>query len=155
MHPLAEQSVEIACPVAAVYDYATNLEHLGEWFPGVIGVASADDRAHASVGKTYRETVEVPGRGRVEVGIHVREARPDAWLATEGDLAPLLPRMEMHFAALTPRSCRLTWRIGSRHPGDDQAVRTALWPAASRLLSQRAVEGLARLKQRLEQRAPA
>jgi hypothetical protein len=44
---------------------------------------------------------------------------------------------------------------GSRHPGDDQAVRTALWPAASRLLSQRAVEGLARLKQRLEQRAPA
>jgi len=39
--------------------------------------------------------------------------------------------------------------------GDDQAVRTALWPAASRLLSQRAVEGLARLKQRLEQRAPA
>ena len=63
--------------------------------------------------------------------------------------------MEMHFAALTPHSCRLTWRMGSRHPGDDEAVRTALWPAASRLLSQRAVEGLARLKQRLEQHAPA
>ncbi|HYJ98573.1 MAG TPA: SRPBCC family protein [Burkholderiaceae bacterium] len=155
MQLLAEQSVDIACPVAAVYDYATNLEHFGEWFPGVIGVVSADDLAHASVGKAYRETVDVPGRGRVEVGIHVREARPDAWLATEGDLSPLLPRMEMQFAALTPHSCRLTWRMGSRHPGDDEAVRTALWPAASRLLSQRAVEGLARLKQRLEQHAPA
>ena len=122
---LTEQSVEIARPVATVYRDATNLERFGEWFPGVIAVVSANDLAHASVGKEYRESVEVPGRGRVDVRILVREATPDVWLATEGDLAPLLPRMEMQFAALTPHGCRLTWRMGSRHPGDDEAVRTA------------------------------
>lgn len=153
MHLLAEQSVEIARPVATVYRDATNLEHFGEWFPAVIAVVSANDLAHATVGKEYRETVEVPGRGRLDVRIVVREARPDAWLATEGDLPPLLPRMEMAFTALTPHSCRLTWRMWSRHPGDDESVRTALWPAASRLLSQRATEGLTRLRQRLERQA--
>jgi hypothetical protein len=152
---LAEQSVDIARPLATVYRDATNLEHFGEWFPGVIAVVSANGLPHATVGKEYRETVEVPGRGRVDVRIRVCEARQDAWLATEGDLLPLLPRMEMQVEPLAPQNCRLTWRMWSRHPGDDEAVRTALWPAASRLLSQRAVDGLARLKQRLEQGPPA
>jgi hypothetical protein len=36
MHLLAEQTVEIACPVAAAYRFACNLERFGEWFPGAI-----------------------------------------------------------------------------------------------------------------------
>ena len=154
MHLLTEQSIEIARPSAAVYRHASNLERFGEWFPGVLAIVSANDLPHASVGKAYRETVEVPGRGRIDVRVEVREARPDAWLATEGDLQPLLPRMEMQFAAPTPHTCRLTWRMWSRHAGDDAFVRATLWPAAGRLTSQRAADGLAALKQQLERTAP-
>jgi hypothetical protein len=37
----------------------------------------------------------------------------------------------------------------SRHAGDD-TLRQVVWPAAGRLMTQRASAGLARLKQRLE-----
>ena len=54
MQLLAEQSVDIACPVAAVYDYATNLEHFGEWFPGVIGVVSKDKQDFYAASRLIR-----------------------------------------------------------------------------------------------------
>ena len=61
--------------------------------------------------------------------------------------------MEMQLVAPTPQTCRLTWRMWSRHAGDE-FMRATFWPAAARLVSQRAAEGLARLKQQLEQTAP-
>ena len=55
MYLLTENSVEIACPVEAAYEYACNLERFGEWFPGVIAIESANALEHAAVGKTYLE----------------------------------------------------------------------------------------------------
>ncbi|HEX6722214.1 MAG TPA: SRPBCC family protein [Burkholderiaceae bacterium] len=149
MHLLADQTVAIQCPVGATYRYATDLAHFGQWFPGVLAITPVDALSPATIGKEYLETVEWPGGGQRSVRIRVREARADEWLATEGDLAPLLPRMEMRFVARGPQSCELNWRMWSRHPGDD-TLRQVVWPAAGRLITERAVAGLARLKQRLE-----
>ena len=78
MDLLTEQSIDIARPASTVYRRASDLERFGEWFPGVVALASTDALPHASVGKVYRETVDVPGRGRLDVRVEVREARPDA-----------------------------------------------------------------------------
>lgn len=85
MHLLAEQSIDIACSVAVAYDFACNLERFGEWFPGVLTMASANSLDHAVVGKQYMETVAVPLRGTRKVTITVKEAEADKRFVTEGD----------------------------------------------------------------------
>ena len=148
MNLLAEQTAEIDCPVSVAYEYASNLERFGEWFPGVIAIESANDRAHASLGKEYLETVEVPLRGVRRVKITVKEAEPEKLLITEGSLVPLLPRMELRFRHTGPNSCHLTWRMYSR--SISLLARLTIIPLAKGILAKRAAVGVARLKKNLE-----
>ena len=67
MHLLAEHTIDISCPVDAAYRYASNLEHFGEWFPGVIAIESANGLAISELGKKYLETVAIPLRGTKKV----------------------------------------------------------------------------------------
>ncbi|MEW6706366.1 MAG: SRPBCC family protein [Pseudomonadota bacterium] len=150
MHLLAEQRVVIARPVPAVFEYATDLERFGEWFPEVLGVESADALAPAAVGKQYLERVNVPLRGERKVMITVREAQPATRFVTEGRLTPLLPRMELGFAAHGDQACEFTFRMFSR--SGSPAVRWLLLPLARRVLRRRAAAGVAALKRRLEGR---
>jgi hypothetical protein len=53
---LAERTEDMGCPAAAAYRYATNLEHFGDWFPGVLSIVSANDHPHGEVGKEYAES---------------------------------------------------------------------------------------------------
>ncbi|MDP3857084.1 MAG: SRPBCC family protein [Stagnimonas sp.] len=151
MRLLAERCIDLACPVEQAFLYATNLEHFGEWFPGVLAIRSDDGLAPTVVGKRYQETVAVPGRGRRQVEITVREALPLRFLATEGAFPPLLPRMEMAFEVIADGHCRVTWRMFSRNTGG--LARWTLIPLARAVLSARAGKGLRALKQRLENSA--
>jgi len=148
MHLLAENTVEIACPVTAAYQYASNLEHFGQWFPRVVAIRPANDLAHGEPGKVYLETVVIPLRGKRAIKIVVREAEHNRLLVTEGAFPPLLPRMQMQFRALSDQSCEVRWQMFSRNRG--VLARLTLIPLARRLVRQRAVLGLAALKRKLE-----
>lgn len=148
MHLLVEETVVLRRSAHKVFGYVSNMEKFGEWFPGVISITSPDSLAHGQPGKTYRETVFVPLKGRRQITLEVREARAPHFFATEGRWLPLLPRMEISLEATAPHTCTLTWRMfsRSRHPG----VRFLLVPLARVVMKRRAARGLAALKLRLE-----
>ena len=148
MHLLAEQTAEIACPVDLAYRVASNLERFGEWFPGVLAIESTDLLAHGVVGKQYAETVSIPMRGRRRVIITVKRAEPDRLLVTEGDLRPLLPRMEILFGSAGEGRCTVTWRMYSR--SSSPLTRATMVPLARSVMRRRAMVGLSRLKKLLE-----
>jgi carbon monoxide dehydrogenase subunit G len=148
MKLLAEQHAEIACPVESAYRLACNLERFGDWFPGVVAIESGNDLAHATVGKRYVETVDVPLRGARKVDIVVKEAEPNRLLVTEGNLAPILPRMEIRFEPAGTDACAVRWRMYSRSPG--ALARMTVVPLAARVMRKRAAVGMARLKKLLE-----
>jgi hypothetical protein len=104
MYLLADAVITVECSCAKAFEYAANLEKFVDWFPGVVTIVASDDVSAAAIGKRYMETVSVPLRGKRSVTIRVREATVPQHLVTEGDLRPLLPRMEMEFvdAGQTP-----------------------------------------------------
>lgn len=148
MHLLSEQTATIACAAETAYRYAADLEHFGHWFPGVISIVAVNALDPAQPGKEYLETVATPLGGRRSVRVRVQEAERGRWLATEGSLRPLMPRMEMRFEPQGDAACRLTWRMLSRNDG--LLVRWLLLPLARRVVAARAAVGVARLKALLE-----
>ena len=114
---LASRSIEIAAPINAVYTYAANLENFPAWFPGVLSIRAIDSRSIYEVGKSYEEIVSVPFRRSAKVRIDVVEANQPEYLVTEGDYAPLLPRMEMHFQVVGENQTLMEWRMYSRRRG--------------------------------------
>lgn len=148
MHLLAESTAEIACPVSVAYQYATNLERFGEWFPGVIAIESANALSHAEPGKEYLETVRIPLRGLRKIRLVVKDAEHDKSFATEGAFPPLLPRMLIRFTALTTTSCQVQWQMFSRNEGF--LAKHTIIPLARGVMRRRAGVGLAALKKRLE-----
>ncbi len=152
MHLLAEKTVHIQRPLVAVFAYVSNMEKFGEWFPGVISIASSNTLRHGQPGKQYLETVAVPLRGTRKITLEVREVRGHTFFATEGRFPPLWPRMEITLAAAQENSCALTWQIFSR--SNSVIVRYILLPLAGRVMGKRAALGVAALKQRLEDGGP-
>ena len=67
MHLLTEKTVNINRPALAVFGYVSNMEKFGEWFPGVISIASTDALQRGQQGKEYLETVSVPLRGKRKI----------------------------------------------------------------------------------------
>jgi hypothetical protein len=148
MHLLAESTARIACPVSVAYQYTTNLERFGEWFPGVVAIESANGLPHGESGKEYLETVSVPLRGQRKIRLVVKEAERDASLVTEGAFPPLLPRMHIRFKALTNDSCQVQWQMFSRNEG--LLARLTIIPLARGVMRRRAAVGLEALKKKLE-----
>lgn len=148
MHLLAESTTEIACPVSVAYQYATNLERFGEWFPGVVAIESADSLSHAEPGKEYLETVQIPLRGLRKIKLVVKEAEHDKSLVTEGAFPPLLPRMLIRFKVVTTNSCQVQWQMFSLNKGI--LAKHTIIPLARGVMRRRAAVGLAALKKILE-----
>ena len=149
MHLLAEESINIKRTVPDVFDYVTDMERFGDWFPGVVAIEPANWRDSGRAGKEYLETVRVPLRGERQISIVVRESQPHQFFATEGKFPPLLPRMEVEFAPGEGGSCDLTWRMFSRNRG--LVFRFTMLPLARRVMRKRAAIGLKRLGKKLEQ----
>ncbi len=148
MHLLAEKSVHIQRPALAVFSYVSNMEKLGEWFPGVIAIESLNTLDHGQPGKKYLETVSVPLRGTRKITLEVREVQGHRFFATEGRFPPLLPRTEITLAETGMYSCELTWRMFSR--SRQLIARYTLLPLARRVMAKRAALGVAALKKRME-----
>lgn len=145
---LTEQTISIARSVEATYQYATNLEHFAEWFPGVLSIESANTLEHAQRGKEYLETMAVPLRGTQKVKISVKDAQPHKVFVTEGEFSPLMPRMEMIFQATGVDSCSVTWRMFSRN--DSLLFKATLLHVFKSVMRKRAAIGMKRLQQKLE-----
>ena len=148
MYLLADASVDIACSCARAFDFACDLENFAQWFPGVIEVVAHNDVAFSERGREYRETVDVPLRGRRSVGVRVVDAEAPHRLTTEGDLAIVMPRMEVLLTQSSPQTCTVQWRMFSRNR--NALARLVVLPVARAVMTKRASTGLQRLKQRLE-----
>jgi hypothetical protein len=148
MYLLADAAVDIACSDAEAFDYVGDLENFAEWFPGVIEVVAHNDVAFSERGREYRETVDVPLRGRRSVGIRVVDAEAPQRLVTEGDLSIVMPRMEIQITQASPQLCTVHWRMFSRNT--NALARLLVLPIARTVMTKRASTGLHRLKERLE-----
>lgn len=148
MHLLAEEDAVINRPVTDVYNYATNMELFGTWFPGVKSIKSTNGHEHGQAGKEYLETVQVPFQGTKEILLTVIESEMNRFFATEGKFPPLYPRMEIIFSHAGFNACRITWRMYSR--STRLIVRLLLLPFARRLMSKRAKVGIMNLKKIIE-----
>lgn len=148
MHLLTEQTITVARPVEAAYQYATNMERFGEWFPGVLSIESANTFQHAERGKEYLETVSVPLKGKRQIKLSVKDAQPNKLFVTEGEFPPLMPRMEIVFQATGADSCDVTWRMFSRN--DSFLIKATLIPLAKSVMRKRAAIGMKQLKEKLE-----
>ena len=151
MHLLAAATISVDCPRAKAFAYAADLENFGEWFPGVIAIVARDQLAFTTIDKQYSEQVTVPLRGTREVGLRVVDVDEPRRIVTEGDLALLLPRMEMEFCDAAAGSCVIHWRMFSRVQSA-WLSRSAI-PLAGLLMRRRARVGLRTLKPRLEAHA--
>jgi hypothetical protein len=148
MYLLADAVVTVECSRAKAFDYAANLENFVDWFPGVVSIVASDDLSAAAIGKKCSETVSVPLRGTRSVMIRVTDATSPQHLVTEGDLRPLLPRMEMEIVGAGQNACEVRWRMMSRNK-NGLAGCTVL-PVAGWVMRRRAKIGLLNLKLLLE-----
>jgi hypothetical protein len=148
MYLLADAVVTVECSREKAFDYAANLENFANWFPGVVSIVASDDLSAAAIDKKYLETVSVPLRGKRSVMIRVTDATAPRRLVTEGDLRPLLPRMEMELVDAGQNACEVRWRMLSRDK-NGLAGCTVL-PVAGWVMRRRAKIGLLNLKLLLE-----
>lgn len=112
---LAEKTITLNYAVAEAFYYLTNMENYGAWFPGVIQIESADQQAHATVGKRYQERLELPD-GEVSLIIEVKECLSDAVFYTEGELHPLFPAMKMQFQSVDETTTQFHLSYYTRNP---------------------------------------
>lgn len=145
---LAETSARVECPLSVAFQYAIDMENFGSWFPGVVSIKSNNDLPHGAPNKEYLEQARTPPRGVRGFIVRVKESRFEEFFATEGQLSPLLPRMEMDFRSIGDNSCQISWRMLSRN--DTRMAKLALLPLAKQVVRRRARQGIARLKKNLE-----
>ena len=131
-----------------VFDYVSNMEKFGEWFPGVICITSDDGIAHGEVDKKYLETVKVPLVGLKQISISVVDSKYGHFFATEGAFSPLLPRMEIDIKSIDRVSSSVSWRMYSRN--NKSIVKVLLLPMAKSIMQKRAEIGIKQLKVNLE-----
>lgn len=147
MIELIEKSVLIKTSINQVYDYISNMENYGSWFPGVVKIVEHNNLDHGVVGKQYVETIQLPD-GQINHTLEVVHAEKNRKYVTISEtLKELLPQMTI---LLTGDSelCHVTWHFVLRNPDlkqDDEFV-----SALGVDLNQRAETGLANLKSMME-----
>ncbi len=143
---LLDLKTELNTSAPEVFAFISDLANLPDWLPGAMRVEPADASPTEQVGKTYIEQVRLPG-GRVRpVRIRVVRSEPGRLLCTEGELPPLLPRMEWRVMPVSSTRCVLHWRVHSRQT--HWLFRLLGRPLARYLLRRRGVRGIALLQQR-------
>ena len=145
MIELARAEAQLASSAAEVFAYVSDLRHFGDWFPGVLAIEAAHPGGEPGAEAHYRETVRLPLRGATSVAIRVEEFVPGQRLVTEGDLAPVWPRMQIEVRAREATCCELSWQMHSRSP---RATLRLLSPLLRRVMQRRADRAMKQLQQR-------
>jgi uncharacterized membrane protein len=145
---LADETLSILRPISSVFGFLSDHENYIRWYPGVVSVTSVDRLPVGTIGKLYRETLQLPSGRQRDFDIKVIESRKPEVFITEGTLAPIFPRMEIRLTAVSTDETVLRLRFLSRS-------QSALGRLMIRTLVRRAVQrqtrrGLAKLKRLLE-----
>ena len=148
MNLISDVNVLINRANTDVFEYVSNMEKFGEWFPGVISITSSDGVAHGNVDKKYLETVKVPLAGLKQIPISVVDSKYGKFFATEGAFSPLFPRMEITIKSMDDTTSSVSWRMYSRN--NKSIVKVLLLPLAKSIMQKRAQVGIKQLKVNLE-----
>ncbi|KZN49085.1 SRPBCC family protein [Pseudoalteromonas luteoviolacea] len=146
MIELTKKTITILAPIERVFEHVINMENYKFWFPDVIAIQANDTRPHASVGKTYIETLAIAGCDQT-LTIKVVECVKNTTFVTQGDLVGILPQMTVCFWE-NELGCQLELSYHSREPALNEQS-----PIITRLrenLAPRAEVGLTQLKHLLE-----
>lgn len=141
---LADHAVEIPRAVGEVFAFVSNHENYPRWYPGALTVIALDDLPPGATGKTYEESLALPSGRIAAFIIRTIEVRAPNFLATEGDLSPLFPRMEILLEAKAPLATdvRLKFWSRSRSP----VARLFINFLVRRIVNQQTRVGLSRLR---------
>jgi hypothetical protein len=145
---IAKTETTIKCSAAHAFSVVSNMERFGDWFPSVKSIKSVNDFPHGKVGKKYNEIVSIPLSGDREIEITVKESIKNVLFVTEGQFAPLLPRMEVAITETGENEIFLQWSMYSRSAS--KAVKMLLLPLAKSTMQKRANIGANKLKGLLE-----
>jgi len=148
MNLISEVEISIDCINTDVFNYVSNMENFGAWFPEVISITSDSEGPHGIVGKKYLETVKIPLTGLKKIPIAVVDSKQGEFFATEGDFSPLFPRMEIDIQRVDNISSKVSWRMYSRN--SSRMFNVLLLPIAKSVMQKRAEEGVKQLKVNLE-----
>lgn len=145
---LVDETLSIAAPISRVFAFLANHENYVLWFPKVISIISANQLPHGTVGKIYEEAIRLPGGRDKMITITVVESRSPELFVTEGDLAPLHPRMEVHLLAKSDDETSVNWKFYSR--SQSMVGRALIRMLIQKPLQRDSKTGLARMKAILE-----
>lgn len=90
------------------------MENFINWFPEVIEIVSTN-KEPIGVGKQYLETVKIPLMGYKKITLTVKNFDQYSQFSTEGNLAPLLPRMEILVSNSRDGKTKINWAFYSRN----------------------------------------
>lgn len=145
---LVDESLLIHGPISQVFAFLANHENYALWYPKVISIESANQLPHGTVGKIYKEAIRLP-TGRIQmINITVVESRSPELFVTEGDFAPLHPRMEIQLMEKSANETLLNWRFYSR--SQSMIGRLLIRMFLKKALEHNSKTGLARMKALVE-----
>jgi hypothetical protein len=148
---LVDESLLIESPIGSVFEFLANHENYASWYPNVLSIESANQLPHGTVGKCYKEEIRLP-TGRIQmINIEVVESRAPELFVTEGDCAPLHPRMEVRLSEKSAGETLLQWRFYSR--SQSLIGRLLIRMLLKRALARDSATGLARMKAMVENQA--
>tara|TARA_R110000824_G_scaffold85425_3_gene212293 strand:+ start:9935 stop:10426 length:492 start_codon:yes stop_codon:yes gene_type:complete len=148
---LVDHALLIKSPISEVFDFLANHENYALWYPKVISIESANQLPHGTVGKIYKEAIGLP-TGRIQsINITVVESRAPELFVTEGDFAPLHPRMEVRLSEKSARETLLNWSFYSR--SQSMIGRLLIRMFLKKALARDSATGLARMKAMVENQA--
>jgi len=147
MIELSKTSGLISAPVDIVFKYVTNMENYGFWFPGVQAIKSKNNFPHATIGKTYLETLLFPD-GEHQLTITVAQCEVNQLFLTKGDLEGVLPQMTIKFHAPEKNQCRIDLHYHSRNSSLNEQSEIII--SLREDLSMRAMTGITNLQKMLE-----
>lgn len=145
---LVDETIRVRRPLSEVFTYISNHENYAQWFPDVETIVSVNNLPHGTVGKKYQEAVQVQRGRTVDMTITVVASTPNEFFATEGNFAPLLPRMEVRFKPVSDAETDVQWKFLSRNTS--VITRFLITLIAKRGLQRRSKIGLQQLTRILE-----
>jgi hypothetical protein len=80
MNLISEVEISIDRVDTDVFNYVSNMENFGAWFPEVISITSDSEGPHGIVGKKYLETVNIPLAGLKQISISVVDSKQGGFL---------------------------------------------------------------------------
>lgn len=146
---LTHRTAHVRQPVDAVFTFVSNHENYKRWYPGIESVTSADDAPHGAPGKTYLETLQMPGGRLKTISIVTVTSDAPRLFMTEGDFPALMPRMTFELEPSEDGGTRIDWKFHSRHtsPARRLLARLVFRP----LLKRQTAQAMASLTSVLEQ----